>query len=273
MRDRLRQSLNIIFGILQLLTNAIGGAGLFGFPEVGSVSDNFYTYLIPAGYTFAVWAPIYIGLTVYMIYQALPNQKERLIHRRIGWIAAWVALGNAVWTPLFISGGTSPTFVVLIPSLVVIALMLTGLAMIFVRLREMDNALTVADRWCVQIPFSGYYAWVTVATVINTVTMLMTLGNTNDLLGIGGAMWSAILQMVAMLIAVSMIAYSRGNHGMVAYALVAIWAFVGVYNGNMPRAQIAGISALIVVSIITLFALGRITLRMRLRSATQFAGA
>ncbi|MGV2436480.1 MAG UNVERIFIED_CONTAM: hypothetical protein LVT10_17610 [Anaerolineae bacterium] len=85
------------------------------------------------------------------------------------------------------------------------------------RLREMDNTLTVADRWCVQIPFSGYYAWVTVATVINTVTLLMTLGSTTQLLGIEGPMWSAILQAIAMLIAVSMIAYSQGNHGMVAY--------------------------------------------------------
>lgn len=272
MRDRIRQSLNIVFGILQLLTNAIGGAGLFGFPEVGSVSDNFYTYLIPAGYTFAVWAPIYIGLTAYMIYQALPNQKERLIHRQIGWIAAWVALGNAVWTPLFISGGTSPTFVILFPSVVVIALMLTGLAMIFVRLREMDNTLTSADRWFVQIPFSGYYAWVTVATVINIVTTLMTLGNTTTLFGIDGAVWSAILQMVAMLIAIGMIAYSRGNHGMVAYTIVGIWAFIGVYNGNMSRAQIAGISALIVTSTIALFALGRITLRIRSR-VTQLARA
>ncbi|MGV2436478.1 MAG UNVERIFIED_CONTAM: hypothetical protein LVT10_17600 [Anaerolineae bacterium] len=61
MRDRLRQSLNIVFGILQLLTNAIGGAGLFGFPEVGSVSDSFTTFLIPAGYTFAVWVPFTLG--------------------------------------------------------------------------------------------------------------------------------------------------------------------------------------------------------------------
>jgi hypothetical protein len=272
MRDRLRQSLNIVFGILQLLTNAIGGAGLFGFPEVGSVSDSFTTFLIPAGYTFAVWGPIYIGLTIYMVYQALPNQKERLIHRRIGWVAAWVALGNSIWTPIFISGGTSPSFMVLLPSVIVIALMLAGLATIFVRLREMDNTLTVADRWCVQIPFSGYYAWVTVATVINTVTLLMTLGSTTQLLGIEGPMWSAILQAIAMLIAVSMIAYSQGNHGMVAYALVAIWAFVGVYNGNVSRAQIAGTSALIVVSVIALFALGRFALRMRMR-ATRFAGA
>lgn len=265
MRDRIRQSLNIVFGILQLLTNAIGGAGLFGFPEVGSVSDSFYTYLIPAGYTFAVWAPIYIGLTAYMIYQALPNQKERLIHRRIGWIAAWVALGNAVWTPLFLSGGTSPTFMVLFPSVVVIALMLTGLAMIFVRLREMDSTLTTADRWCVQIPFSGYYAWVTVATVINIVTTVMTLGNTTTLFGIGGAVWSVVLQIVAMLIALGMIAYSRGNHGMIAYALVGIWAFIGVYNGNISRAEIAGITALIVASAIIIFATGRLALRMRLR--------
>ena len=84
MQDRLRQVLNVILGLTQLTTNTIWGAGFFGVATVGAVSDSYSTFFTPAGYTFAVWTPIYIGITAYAIYQALPNQRERDVHRRIG---------------------------------------------------------------------------------------------------------------------------------------------------------------------------------------------
>ena len=78
MTDRRRQLLVVILSVTQLITN-------FGATNSGEVSDSFFTYLIPAGYTFAVWGPIYLGLIAYAVYQALPGQAERTIHRRIGW--------------------------------------------------------------------------------------------------------------------------------------------------------------------------------------------
>ncbi|MFZ4816853.1 MAG: hypothetical protein ACOYL5_20120 [Phototrophicaceae bacterium] len=258
MRDRTRQTLNIVFAVLQLITNGIGGAGALGFIDVGSVSDKFFTYFIPAGYTFAVWGPIYFGLTAYAIYQALPGQTTREVHRRVGWIAAAVAFGNAIWTPIFIILGANPSAANILPALVVIALMLVGLATIFVRLRQLEGSLTRADRWLVQVPFSGYFAWITAATVLNAIIALMTLGQPTAFLGISGAVWSAILQAVTVLIAGGMIFLSAGNHGTVAYTAVLIWAFVGVYVGNSPRAAVAGYAALAAVVLIVAFAVLRL---------------
>jgi benzodiazapine receptor len=242
MNDRLRQITVVVLSIAQLITNAIGGAGING-QSVGTVSDNFVTAFIPAGITFAVWGPIYLGLTAYAIYQSLPRQHDRQIHRQIGWLAALAAAGNAAWTPLWVTGNVTI-------SLLVMFVILGSLAAIFVQLRNLRGTLTTADRWAVMIPFSGYFAWITVATVANVTTTLITWGW--DGFGIADPVWSVIAIAAAVLITTLMIIFSRGHAGIFAYTGVLIWAFVGVYLGNAEQYMIVGVVALSAAAIVTI---------------------
>lgn len=234
MQDRVRQTLNAVLGVVQVITNYFASAG-FGGNDVGQVSDSFTTAFVPAGLTFAVWGPIYLGLTAYAIYQALPGQESREIHRRVGWLAAGAAFLNAIWTPLFVALQVTI-------SLIVIVSLLATLAAIFVQLRAMRGNLTHADRWAVMIPFSGYFAWITIATVANVTTMLLSWGWTGG--GIDAGTWSALLVVVGTLIASGMIFYSRGHAGTFAYTAVLVWAFVGVYLGNGENYPTVGVIAL-----------------------------
>jgi len=37
----------------------------------GEISDRFQVYFVPAGYVFAIWFVIYLGLIAFAVYQAL----------------------------------------------------------------------------------------------------------------------------------------------------------------------------------------------------------
>lgn len=243
MRDHLRQFFNVFFAVSQLFTNSPFFATLFDLPDVGALSDSYQTAFIPAGLTFAVWGPIYLGLTAYAIYQAFPGQREREIHRQIGWLAVLAAITNTLWTPLWLLQQVTL-------SLIVILVMLGTLATIFVRLRQMRGSLTRADQWLVAIPFSGYFAWINIATAANVTTMLIAVGWEGA--GISAGVWSALVQAVALTITSIMVVYSRGHAGTYAFAAVLVWAFVGVYLGNNEQSALVGIVALIAASGIAL---------------------
>ena len=235
MKNRIRQVLVVVLGIAQLITNGLASN------NVGQVSDSFTTAFIPAGITFAVWGPIYLGLTAYAIYQALPGQQDREIHRRIGWLAALAALGNAVWTPLFVAYQITVSFVVIV-------LMLVTLATIFVQLRDMRGDLNNADRWAVMIPFSGYFAWITIATIANAITALISWGWGGA--GIDAGTWSSLLIVVGTLIASAMIFYSQGHAGIFAYTAVLVWAFIGVWMANAAQYPVVGMLSLTAAAVV-----------------------
>jgi len=246
--DKSRQITVVVLSILQIFTNTLGGIGILLPTNVGNISDSFSNFFTPAGITFSVWTPIYIGLTLYAIYQALPGQRTRAIHRRIGWIAASAAAANALWTPIFVLAGEygtasfQPFFVYL--SLAVMVWLLVSLITIFVRLRNMPaDEVTTTDQFLVKVPFFGYFAWINVATVANVTLTLITLGwqGTPET----GPIWSTVAIAAAVLITSGVILYSRGGWGTAAYLAVLIWAFAGVYLGNSDQSMLVGVVAIV----------------------------
>jgi hypothetical protein len=138
-----------------------------------------------------------------------------------------------------------PGIVVL--SLVIIVWMLVSLARIFVILRNMNADLTTADRWLVQVPFYGYFAWVNVATVANATTTLISLGWAGTQ---NGALWSAVIILTATLITAALVLYSRRSPGTIAFVAVLVWAFVGVYMGNNAQSGLVGGAAVAAVVVL-----------------------
>jgi len=252
--DRLRQITVIVLSVTQLLANALGGAGILfeNGVTVGTVSDSYSTFFTPAGFTFAVWGPIYLGLTLYAIYQAWPGQGTRTVHRRIGWLAASAATANTLWTPIFTASGLyesasyRPELVLV--SLAIIVWMLVSLAAIFVTLRRMNATLTRTDHALVQVPFYGYFAWVNIATVANATTAMIALGASGT--GDGAAIWSVLIIATATAIAAGLILYSRMSAGTLAFLAVLVWAFVGVYAGNSDKSDLVGAAAILAVIVL-----------------------
>src|SRR5690348_4007716 len=86
--DIVRQAINIVGLVITLVVNYLANALPIGGRTTAAVSDSFPVYFVPAGYVFAVWGVIYMALTAFVVYQALPGQRTNPALRRIGYLFA-----------------------------------------------------------------------------------------------------------------------------------------------------------------------------------------
>jgi translocator protein len=214
-KDTWRQIANILSVAVALTVNILASTLPLNGQNTGEISDRFQVFFVPAGYVFAIWGVIYIGWIAFAVYQALPAQKESLRLRRLGYLFAISGLLNAAW--LFAWHYNQFALSVLI--------MLGLLGLLIASYLRLDVARTkvgTAEKWCVDMPFSVYLGWITVATVAN-ITDLLYFVNW-DGFGIAPEIWATIMILAACLIGLLM-ALTRGD---AAYLFVLVWSFVGI---------------------------------------------
>jgi hypothetical protein len=158
---------------------------------------------------------IYIGWIAFAVYQALPAQKESPRLRKLGYLFALSGLLNAAW--LFCwhynQFGLS----------VLVMLGLLGLLIAsYLRLDVGRTPVGTAEKWCVDVPFSIYLGWISVATIAN-VTDWLYFVNWNGF-GIAPEIWAVIMLLVASLVGVMMALTRRDS----AYLFVFAWSFAGI---------------------------------------------
>jgi hypothetical protein len=81
---------------------------------------------------------------------------------------------------------------------------------------------TMGDKWLVNIAFSVYLGWITVATIANATDLLYYLHW--DGFGIAPLVWGIIMLIVGASLTAVIIVSRRD----VAYTLVILWAYVGI---------------------------------------------
>ncbi|MBM3138386.1 MAG: tryptophan-rich sensory protein, partial [Chloroflexi bacterium] len=131
----------------------------------GEISDMFDIYFVPAGYVFAIWGLIYLGLLGFVIYQALPKNRD---NQRLAKMDFWFSLSNvanALWLVSF-------HFLQFGLAMVLMLVLLCSLIMIFLKLDIGREKVKGIARWLVDIPFSIYLGWITVATIANATQLL-----------------------------------------------------------------------------------------------------
>ena len=95
MNEKIRQVLVIIATIGTIIFNWLAATGVLGGVATNVISDKYPTNITPAGYAFAIWSLIYLGLIVFSIYQALPKNAERFRSLRTVYILSCVF--NCAW--------------------------------------------------------------------------------------------------------------------------------------------------------------------------------
>ena len=183
--------------------------------NTGEISDRFQIYFVPAGYVFAIWGIIYIGWIAFAIYQFLPAQKENPRLQNLGFLFALSGIFNAAW--LFCWHYNQFGLSVL----VMLALLVTLIAS-YLKLDVGRRAVSAAERWCVDVPFSVYLGWITVATVANITDWLFSVSWSGW--GLPAQTWAAVMIAVASLLGVLM-ALTRRDAG---YLFVLVWSFIGI---------------------------------------------
>ena len=86
--------------VIQIVVAGMGGSGALG-EDVGTVARSYPTPVLPAGWTFGIWGVIYLAFVGYAVYQLLPTQRTRAVHRATGWWLAVSAVLNMAWVATF----------------------------------------------------------------------------------------------------------------------------------------------------------------------------
>ena len=220
-KDTIRQITNLLTAGLALTINILAVTLPLNGQDTGEISDRFQVYFVPAGYVFSIWSVIYLGWIAFIIFQFLSSQKESPRLRRLGYLFALSNLANAAWLfcwhyNLF---GLS----------VLVMLTLLGLLIAsYLRLNVNRSSVTRLEYWSVDVMFSVYLGWITVATVANITSWLYFVGW--DGFGIAAQTWAVIMLAVASLLGLAM-AWTRRDVG---YLAVLVWAFAGIAVKQTP---------------------------------------
>jgi benzodiazapine receptor len=215
MKDTIRQVLVVVSVLATLIVNTLANILPFNGITTAQVSNQFQVYFVPAGYVFAIWGVIYIGLIAYAVFQALPSQRENPVLRRTGYPVVVSGLANSVWLFLWHYGQFPLTMVVMLGLLAVLIL-------IYLQLGIGRTKASAAETWAVRVPFSIYLGWITVATIANATDLLYWWRW--DGFGISARNWTLIL-FAAVLVIAGLMSLTRRD---IAYNLVIVWALVGI---------------------------------------------
>ena len=214
-RDLFRQITIIAAVAATIIVNILANALPINGQGTGEVSDRFQVFFVPAGYVFSIWGLIYLGLIAYAIYQALPAQKTNPRLRAIATPFVVTCLANIGWIFLWHYNQFGL-------SVVVMLVLLCNLILIYLRLEIGRQAVNRGQRWLVNLTFSIYLGWITVATIANITAFLNAIGWNGG--GIAPETWTVIMLVAATLITALVLLTRRD----VAYALVIVWAFAGI---------------------------------------------
>ena len=193
------------------------------------VSAQYPNLFVPAGYTFSIWGAIYLALLLFTLYQLGLFQKKppenEALNRKLAVLFILTSLANAGWIFAFHYGA-------LALSVALTGFMLAGL--IAARLSLAAQPLSPRETLFLQVPFSLYFGWLTVAFIANVTALLVGLGWNG--FGLSEPFWAVVIIAVGALIGVMTIVRFRD----IAYGLVLVWAYAGILVNHLSSAGYGG---------------------------------
>lgn len=216
-RKKLRLAVAASF-VVMLVVNALAMTTVLGGQTTAEVSDKFPTLFTPAGFTFSIWSIIYTLLLAYTVYQlGLVRVRKPLVKPAVLDDITPLVIAN-FW--LNIAWLFTWQYQLLTLSVVLMVGLLVSLIMITQRLSRLE--VTPRERLFVTLPFSIYFGWITVATVANISTWLVSLHW--DGFGIAPQVWTVAVLFVATVIGLATALRNRDC----AYLAVFVWALFGI---------------------------------------------
>ncbi|ARK32710.1 TspO/MBR family protein [Halalkalibacter krulwichiae] len=222
--------------IFVLLINYLANALPFNEQTTSDVANRLEVLFTPAGYVFSIWGVIYLLLTIWVLRQLLPSQRDSAVYK--------------VGSPLFILSCFLNSFWLflwhyeyfLLSVLVMISLLATLLVLYH---RTHPLAKTLFDL----LPFSLYLGWISVATIANISYFLVDIGWGG--FGLSNVTWTLIMLLVSAVLAIVF----RIKRGDPVFALVFVWALIGIGVDNLSAYPLVAYSAFILATIVFVYAL------------------
>ncbi len=208
---------NVVGFIAVLIVNYLANALPIGWISTGALSDLYPNLFVPVGLTFSIWGLIYLMLGVFVVYQIVDVYKKqsKCIVQKIGIWFLLSCLTNIAWIFAWQYQQV----------LLSVGIIILFLAVVIVLSYKVSIGHKLGKRWekiCVQVPFSLYLGWLSVATIANITALLVHIGWTGR--GMTDIFWTTTVIVVAALLAL----LALWRKADIVYSLVIIWAFLGI---------------------------------------------
>jgi hypothetical protein len=175
----------------------------------------------------------------------LPRNRDKPFHEKISFLFILSGLLNVSWLFLWQYG-------LFTYSVIFMFGLLASLIAIYLRLDIGKADVSLNERICVQLPFSVYMGWITVASIANVAVALTALGWNGA--GIDPSIWAAFVVAVALVITLIAIVTRKD----VAYSLVIMWALYGIMtkqSGNQTVFWATSVSILVILIALVVIAI------------------
>lgn len=208
----------VVTFIAMVAVNALANILPINGISTGAVSDSYPNLFAPAGLTFSIWGLIYMLLAAYTLYQlGLFRGKEKkandVLLRHTGIVFSISSLVNTAW--IF-----SWHYRIIPLSMVLMAFLIICLIYIIYLINA--QSLTLREKLLIRLPFSVYFGWITVATIANATTLLVSIEWNG--FGLPESTWTVIMLTVGTLIGTATAVRFKD----IAYGLVLVWAYTGI---------------------------------------------
>ncbi len=253
-RDQRRRLITAVAFVLTVAVNAAAVLLPLNGNSTAEISARFPALVIPANYVFSIWSVIYLALFVFTVSQALPGRRRDDRLRRIGYLPALTGLLNAAWVMLW----HYELFALTVP--VMVALLLT-LVTIYRRLDIGRRPVALLDRVAIDLPWSLYLGWITVATMANVTQLLVWQGFR------GGPLAEEAWAVGVLALGVAIAAQVVLRHRDVAYAAVIAWAYAGIAVNQSDTPVVVATALAGAATVVLLVLVSRFRSRRGQRSA------
>ncbi|SDT38271.1 TspO/MBR family protein [Friedmanniella luteola] len=244
--DRVRSTAVAVTAVAQAVVGLGSQLVVDADSSTGAISDANHSPVTPAGYAFAIWGLVYLACLALAVYQALPAQRQRAVHRRTGWWLVVAFTAATVWVPVFATRS-------LWLAQVVILVLLGALVAAVRRSVHSGPAADRLEQFAFRLPVTLYLGWVTLATVAGFGAALRSSGLRES--GTGLTLVSLLLVLAAT--AFSVVVVGRFA-ALAAFVFTAGWALVAIVVASPSLAvKVAAVLALLVITAVLVIRTGR----------------
>ncbi|MEA4987165.1 MAG: tryptophan-rich sensory protein [Anaerovorax sp.] len=231
--------------VINVLANIIPINGV----TTGEVSDYYANLFSPAAITFSIWGLIYLLLAGYTIYQlfCFRDRKKIELLNKIGLYFSISSLANAMWIFCWHYYKIPLSMLCMIVILICLIIIVSNIV---------KFQLTLKEWFFIQLPFSIYFGWITIAIIANMTTLLVYLHW--DGFGISEVVWTMIAITLGTIIGIATMLFYKD----MAYGFAVLWGFIGIlikqlspngFHGEYPAIIITTVAALTLLFIAELY--------------------
>jgi hypothetical protein len=206
--------ISVIAFISMVIVNALANILPINGINTGQVSDSYPNLFAPAGITFSIWGLIYLLLGIFVIYQFFITKKIKILDQ-IGIYFIITSIANILW--IFSWHYDYIGLSVLLMLIILISLIKIA------NILNKENLILTKDFFLISLPFSIYFGWITVATIANITTFLVSL-NWNAF-GLTEQFWTIAIIIIGSIIGLLRMFKDKN----IAYGLVFVWAYIGIW--------------------------------------------